>query len=131
MWLPTACCAFLELLHDLRPNHSLMAADFDRLPDVRLPGRNAPLVAEKVGACTMAFRVALGAACRKMLGRLGSNAALMAEEVGVRAGACGDECGGYMVATCLCLAAVLYSALRHARTMGLCATRRWWGRRRA
>ncbi|GIL64584.1 hypothetical protein Vafri_18474 [Volvox africanus] len=49
LWLPTACAAFLELLHDLRPNHSLIAADFDKLPDVRLPGRNAPLVAQKVG----------------------------------------------------------------------------------
>ncbi|KAG2497193.1 hypothetical protein HYH03_004782 [Edaphochlamys debaryana] len=49
LWLPTAAAAFMELLHALRPNHSLIAADFDKLPDVRLPGRNAPLVAEKVG----------------------------------------------------------------------------------
>jgi len=31
---------------------SLIATDFDRLPDVRIPGRNAPLVAEKVGSDT-------------------------------------------------------------------------------
>eukprot|EP00198_Chlamydomonas_reinhardtii_P004507 XP_001693843.1 predicted protein [Chlamydomonas reinhardtii] len=49
LWLPTAAAAFMELLHAVRPNHSLIAADFDKLPDVRLAGRNAPLVAEKVG----------------------------------------------------------------------------------
>ncbi|GFR52698.1 hypothetical protein Agub_g15325, partial [Astrephomene gubernaculifera] len=49
LWVPTAAASFLELLHTLRPNHSLIAADFDKLPDVQLPGRNAPLVAEKIG----------------------------------------------------------------------------------
>ncbi|EFJ50230.1 hypothetical protein VOLCADRAFT_89143 [Volvox carteri f. nagariensis] len=55
LWLPTACAAFLELLHTLRPNHSLIAADFDKLPDVKLPGRNAPLVAQKVVTMTGKF----------------------------------------------------------------------------
>ncbi|PNG98991.1 hypothetical protein TSOC_015238, partial [Tetrabaena socialis] len=49
LWLPTAAAAFFELLHAVRPNHSLIAADFDKLPDVQLPGRNAPLIAQKVG----------------------------------------------------------------------------------
>ena len=35
----------LETLHGARPNHRLVAADFDSLPGVTLPGRNAPLVA--------------------------------------------------------------------------------------
>ena len=35
----------LETLHGARPNHRLVAADFDSLPGVTMPGRNAPLVA--------------------------------------------------------------------------------------
>ncbi|KAF5828863.1 putative S-adenosyl-L-methionine-dependent methyltransferase-domain-containing protein [Dunaliella salina] len=46
-FVPTAALALLDVLHRARPNHSLIATDFDRLPDVRIPGRNAPLVAEK------------------------------------------------------------------------------------
>lgn len=48
LWLPTACLALLDVLHAVRPNHSLIAADFDVLPGVLVPGRSAPLVAEKV-----------------------------------------------------------------------------------
>lgn len=44
-YLPTGCLKLLETLHDARPNHRLVAADFDSLPGVTLPGRNAPLVA--------------------------------------------------------------------------------------
>ena len=44
-YLPTGCLKLLETLHGARPNHRLVAADFDSLPGVTLPGRNAPLVA--------------------------------------------------------------------------------------
>lgn len=55
---PLHCgCSALSLLSDgfhlslcacCPASRSLIATDFDRLPDVRIPGRNAPLVAEKV-----------------------------------------------------------------------------------
>lgn len=48
LFVPTGCMALLETLHDARPNHSIIAADFDHLPDVKIAGKNAPLVAEKV-----------------------------------------------------------------------------------
>ena len=38
----------LEAVAAARPNHRLIAADFDALPDVRLPGAGAPLVASQV-----------------------------------------------------------------------------------
>lgn len=44
VFLPTTCLHFLEVLHAARPYHTLLAADFSGLPDVLLPGRNAPLV---------------------------------------------------------------------------------------
>jgi hypothetical protein len=44
VWLPTRCLQLLETLHAAVPRHSLIAADFDALPDIKLPGRNAPLV---------------------------------------------------------------------------------------
>lgn len=47
-WLPTRTLALLELLHGVRPNHSLLLADFSELPDVKVAGRGAPLVAQKV-----------------------------------------------------------------------------------
>jgi hypothetical protein len=40
----------LELLHAVLPQHTLIAADFDALPDVVVPGRNAPLVSGREGA---------------------------------------------------------------------------------
>ncbi|KAL6749802.1 putative S-adenosyl-L-methionine-dependent methyltransferase-domain-containing protein [Haematococcus lacustris] len=48
VFVPTACLALLEILHAVRPNHSLIAGDFDHLPLTKIPGRNAPIVAEKV-----------------------------------------------------------------------------------
>lgn len=44
-YLPTGCLKLLETLHGARPNHRLVAADFDSLPGVTMAGRNAPLVA--------------------------------------------------------------------------------------
>jgi hypothetical protein len=44
VWLPTRCLQLLEALHGAAPHHTLIAADFDALPDVRVAGRNAPLV---------------------------------------------------------------------------------------
>jgi hypothetical protein len=48
MFVPTGSMALMETIHDARPNHSIIAADFDYLPDVTIPGKNAPLVSEKV-----------------------------------------------------------------------------------
>ena len=36
VFIPTGCMALLETLHDSRPNHSIIAADFDHLPDVKV-----------------------------------------------------------------------------------------------
>jgi hypothetical protein len=44
VWLPTRCLQFLDALHGAAPHHTLIAADFSALPDVRVGGRNAPLV---------------------------------------------------------------------------------------
>jgi flagellar motility protein MotE (MotC chaperone) len=44
VWLPTRCLALLDALHAALPRHTLLAADFDALPDVTVPGRCAPLV---------------------------------------------------------------------------------------
>lgn len=49
LWLPTRCLQLLEVLHAMLPNHTLLAADFDALPDVVVPGRNAPLVSGRQG----------------------------------------------------------------------------------
>eukprot|EP00241_Pyramimonas_parkeae_P001559 CAMPEP_0114269190 /NCGR_PEP_ID=MMETSP0058-20121206/26452_1 /TAXON_ID=36894 /ORGANISM="Pyramimonas parkeae, CCMP726" /LENGTH=470 /DNA_ID=CAMNT_0001387603 /DNA_START=70 /DNA_END=1483 /DNA_ORIENTATION=+ len=46
-FLPTSCMALLDVLHAVRPAHRLIAADFNHLPDVSIPGKNAPLVASK------------------------------------------------------------------------------------
>jgi hypothetical protein len=48
-WLPTACLALLDCIAAARPSHTLLAADFDALPQVQLEGVNAPLVSAKVG----------------------------------------------------------------------------------
>jgi hypothetical protein len=48
LWLPTGALQLLDTLYGARPNMCLIAADFDQLPDVRIEGRNAPLVASKV-----------------------------------------------------------------------------------
>jgi len=34
----------LKTLVQARPNHDLILADFAQLPDIQIPGRNAPLV---------------------------------------------------------------------------------------
>lgn len=44
VWLPTRCLQLLDTLHAALPSHSLITADFDALPDIKVPGRNAPLV---------------------------------------------------------------------------------------
>lgn len=38
----------LQVLHGALPKMSLIASDFSYLPDVRIPGERAPLVASKV-----------------------------------------------------------------------------------
>ncbi|GAQ79199.1 hypothetical protein KFL_000260150 [Klebsormidium nitens] len=52
LWLPTGALQLLETLYAARPNMCLVAADFDALPDVRIEGRNAPLVASKADGVT-------------------------------------------------------------------------------
>jgi hypothetical protein len=48
-FLPTRALALLDALHAARPRHTLVAADFDALPDVRVPGLGAPLVSGRAG----------------------------------------------------------------------------------
>ena len=45
--MPTGAARLLDALHDARPNHRLVAADFDALPGVRMEGANAPIVASQ------------------------------------------------------------------------------------
>ena len=52
VFLPTSCLEFVMTLHDARPNHTLIAADFDELPEVTIPGYMAPLVASKTDGQT-------------------------------------------------------------------------------
>ena len=52
VYLPTGALQFLEALARARPRHLLIAADFDHLPDVTMPGLNAPLVSQTVRAPT-------------------------------------------------------------------------------
>jgi len=47
-FLPTGALQLFQTLRAARPDHFLFAADFDSLPDVRIPGVNAPLVAATV-----------------------------------------------------------------------------------
>ncbi|KAK6122774.1 hypothetical protein DH2020_043472 [Rehmannia glutinosa] len=47
-WLPTGCLKLLQVLHGALPKMSLIASDFSYLPDVRIPGERAPLVASKL-----------------------------------------------------------------------------------
>lgn len=39
---------FLDALMQARPQHMLIAADFDHLPDVAISGVNAPIVSQTV-----------------------------------------------------------------------------------
>ena len=48
LFLPTRTLALLDALCAALPAHTLLAADFDALPDRVLPGTNAPLVASTV-----------------------------------------------------------------------------------
>ena len=48
VYLPTQCRMLLDLICHARPNHHLIIGDFDELPDVQVPGKNAPPVASKV-----------------------------------------------------------------------------------
>ncbi|PRW05767.1 S-adenosyl-L-methionine-dependent methyltransferase [Chlorella sorokiniana] len=51
-WLPTGCLQLLDTLQRARPSHTLIAADFDALPEVAVAGINAPLVATTYGGST-------------------------------------------------------------------------------
>ena len=51
IFLPTRAAMLLEALVAARPCHNLVFADFHALPDVTLPGLNAPLVASTVSHC--------------------------------------------------------------------------------
>eukprot|EP00850_Spirogloea_muscicola_P004023 SM000017S02763 [mRNA] locus=s17:101256:104655:+ [translate_table: standard] len=51
-WIPTGCMELLQALHTVHPNMTLIAADFDFLPDVVIAGHGAPLVASKVKGVT-------------------------------------------------------------------------------
>ena len=44
VWLPTRCLQLLETVHAALPQHTLIAGDFSALPDIKVAGRNAPLV---------------------------------------------------------------------------------------
>lgn len=47
-WIPTKATHFLERLRDRLPNHRLMVADFDSLPEA-VDGRNGPVVQTRYG----------------------------------------------------------------------------------
>lgn len=49
-FLPTGALQLMDALHAARPNHHLLAGDFDALPETRVPGRGAPLVATTVSS---------------------------------------------------------------------------------
>lgn len=50
-FLPTGALRLFDALHAALPRHALIAADFDELPEVVIPGLNAPLVASTVRSC--------------------------------------------------------------------------------
>lgn len=47
-WIPTKATYFLERLRDRLPNHRLMVADFDSLPEA-VEGRSGPVVQTRYG----------------------------------------------------------------------------------
>lgn len=59
VYLPTQCRMLLDLICHARPNHHLIIGDFDELPDVQVPGKNAPLVASKVWLLPLTVRLSL------------------------------------------------------------------------
>jgi len=50
VFLPTRSLALLDAVAGALPAHTLLAADFDALPETRIAGANAPLVATTVRA---------------------------------------------------------------------------------
>lgn len=48
IFLPTSALQLFDTIHTAVPRHSLVASDFDQLPDVKVAGRNAPLVSSIV-----------------------------------------------------------------------------------
>lgn len=48
IFLPTGAMRLFDTLHAMRPSHTLICADFDNLPETRIHGWNAPLVATTV-----------------------------------------------------------------------------------
>ncbi|XP_024527707.1 uncharacterized protein LOC9635014 isoform X2 [Selaginella moellendorffii] len=51
-WIPTGCMELLESLHYARPNMVMVVSDFSFLPEVKIPGRGAPLVSSKKDGVT-------------------------------------------------------------------------------
>jgi hypothetical protein len=60
VFLPTRCLQLLDTLAAARPQHVLIAADFDALPGVRIAGVNAPLVAAHAGVDLSSYLDAKG-----------------------------------------------------------------------
>lgn len=52
IFLPTGALNLFDTLHKVRPNHRLVCADFDFLPETVISGKNAPLVATTVDGRT-------------------------------------------------------------------------------
>jgi Putative S-adenosyl-L-methionine-dependent methyltransferase len=52
IFLPTGALRLFDTLHTVRPNHRLLAADFDFLPETIISGKNAPLVATTIDGVT-------------------------------------------------------------------------------
>ncbi|KAL4520921.1 hypothetical protein Ndes2437A_g04873 [Nannochloris sp. 'desiccata'] len=52
IFLPTGALRLFDTLHKVRPNHRLLAADFDFLPETVIQGENAPLVATTIDGVT-------------------------------------------------------------------------------
>ena len=48
IFLPTKAAMLFKTLQTMRPNHTVIMADFASLPDVKIKGRLAPLVTSKV-----------------------------------------------------------------------------------
>ena len=48
IFLPTKASMLLKSIVAETPNHTILLADFDQLPEVKIPGRNAPLVSTTV-----------------------------------------------------------------------------------
>ncbi len=44
IFLPTSACLLFDTIHATVPKHEMILSDFDHLPDVLVPGENAPLV---------------------------------------------------------------------------------------